>query len=65
MSVTEHYKRRRLDLMAAWFPGDPNHAPAVSRCECGSPLGVMKDATGVEWYACESEWAESSADPAP
>ena len=65
MSAIEHYERRRLDFMAAWFPGDPNHVPEVRLCPCGSPLGVVKDATGTEWFACESEWPEIERSSAP
>jgi hypothetical protein len=50
-----HYKRRQLEFMAAWFPGDPTHEPSQQLCACGQPLVVMKDAKGVEWYGCETE----------
>ena len=57
----EHYERRRLDLMAAWFPGDPTHEPDTQRCPCGELLGVVKDDKGIEWFACTTEHAAIAA----
>ena len=61
MSGDQHYEPRRLDLMAAWFPGDPTHEPSEQRCPCGQVLGVVKDPAGVEWYACSAEHAAIAA----